>query len=83
MVWNLDQTLWSGVLIEGDLPVLRPGVRATIETLDRSGILHSIASQGDHALALSALRTLGLEDYFLAPQKVEKIRTVAETLNVH
>lgn len=88
VVWDLDQTLWSGVLIEGDLPVLRPGVRETIEALDRSGILHSIASQGDHTLALSALRTLGLEDYFLAPQidllrdKVEKIATVAETLNV-
>lgn len=88
VVWDLDQTLWSGVLLEGDVPVLRPGVRTTIEALDRRGILHSIASQGDYALALSALRTLGLEDYFLAPQidllrdKAEKIATVAETLNV-
>lgn len=88
VVWDLDQTLWSGVLLEGDVPVLRPGVRTTLEALDRRGILHSIASQGDHALSLSALRTLGLEDYFLAPQidllrdKAEKIATVAETLNV-
>ncbi|MCE2486510.1 MAG: hypothetical protein J4F42_13425 [Desulfurellaceae bacterium] len=88
MVWDLDQTLWSGVLLEGDVPVLRPGVRTIIEALDRRGILHSIASQGDHALALSALRTLGLEDYFLAPQidllrdKAEKIATVAATLNL-
>ena len=88
VVWDLDQTLWSGVLLEGDEPALRPGVRATIEALDRRGILHSIASQGDHALALSALRTLGLQDYFLAPQidllrdKAEKIATIAETLNL-
>ena len=88
VVWDLDQTLWSGVLLEGDGPALRPGVRATIEALDRRGILHSIASQGDRALALSALRTLGLQDYFLAPQidllrdKAEKIATVAETLNI-
>ena len=88
VVWDLDQTLWSGVLLEGDVPVLRPGVCATIEALDRRGILHSIVSQGDYALALSALRALGLEDYFLAPQidllrdKAEKIAAVAGTLNM-
>ena len=79
VVWDLDQTLWSGVLLEGDEPALRPGVRATIEALDRRGILHSIASHGDRVLALSALRTLGLQDYFLAPQ-IDLLRDKAEKL---
>ena len=88
LVWDLDQTLWSGVLLEGDSPVLRPGVRAVVEELDRRGVLQSVASQGDPDLALAALREVDLQQYFLAPQvdlieeKAQKISTIAETLNI-
>ena len=88
LVWDLDQTLWSGVLLEGDPPVLRPGIRTVVEELDRRGILQSVASQGDPDLAFAALREVDLQQYFLAPQidlieeKVQKIATIAETLNI-
>ena len=68
LVWDLDQTLWSGVLLEGDLPVLRPGVQTVVEELDRRGVLQSVASQGDPDLALAALREVDLQQYFLARQ---------------
>ena len=88
LVWDLDHTLWSGVLLEGDPPVLRPGVRTVVEELDRRGVLQSVASQGDPDLAFAALREVGLQQYFLAPQinliedKVQKIATIAEMLNI-
>ena len=88
LVWDLDQTLWSGVLLEGDPPVLRPGVRTVVEELDRRGVLQSVASQGDPDLALAALREVDLQQYFLVPQinlveeKVQKIVTIVEMLNI-
>lgn len=68
LVWDLDNTLWDGTLLEGDDVKLRPGVRETLETLDRRGILHSIASKNEPRGALERLRELGLDHYFLYPQ---------------
>ena len=50
MIWDLDNTLWEGILGEQD-PYqinLRPGVRETMLALDARGILQSVASKNDH-----------------------------------
>ena len=47
MVWDLDNTLWDGVLVEGDDVVLRHGIVETLKYLDERGILLSIASKND------------------------------------
>ncbi len=87
LVWDLDDTLWQGTLLEGDEVRLRPGVLATLQTLDARGILHSIASRNDADAALARLRALGVEEYFLHPQihwgaKSHSVRAVAEALNL-
>ena len=87
VVWDLDNTLWSGTLLEGDEGRLRDGVREIIHVLDARGILHSIASRNDAESALARLRELDLEEYFLYPQinwgsKSASIRTIAESLNI-
>jgi FkbH-like protein len=88
IVWDLDNTLWDGVLIE-DGPAgvrLRPHVVEVIRTLDERGILHSIASKNNRDDVLPVLEQLGLTDYFLYPQiawtpKSESIRGIARRLN--
>ena len=87
VVWDLDNTLWSGTLLEGDEVHLRDGVREIIHALDARGILHSIASRNHAESALARLRELDLEEYFLYPQinwgsKAASIRTIAESLNI-
>ena len=88
LVWDLDDTLWRGTLLEGDDVALCPGARAAVEELDRRGILHSVASQGDPSLAAAALERTGLDRYFLHPQvgleldKPEQIRVIAERLGL-
>ena len=87
VVWDLDNTLWSGTLLEGDEVHLRDDVYEIIQTLDTRGILHSIASRNHSESALVRLRELGLEEYFLYPQinwgsKAASIRTIAESLNI-
>jgi FkbH-like protein len=87
VVWDLDNTIWDGVLLEDPEVRLRPEVPGILRTLDERGILHSIASRNDHAAAFAKLRELGLDDYFLYPQinwnsKAASIAQIARDLNL-
>jgi len=87
VVWDLDNTLWQGILIEGDRVTLRPNVLALLTHLDERGILLSIASKNDHATAWAKLQELGISDYFLYPQinwapKSHNIAAIAKRLNI-
>jgi FkbH-like protein len=89
VVWDLDNTLWDGVLVEdgADKLVLKAGIVDIIKELDRRGILHSIASKNNFDEAMAVLKNLGLEDYFLHPQiswnpKSEALKTIAAKLNI-
>jgi FkbH-like protein len=87
IVWDLDNTLWEGTLLEGDEVGLRDKVRETLLDLDSRGILLSIASRNHAETALARLRELGLEEYFLYPQinwgsKAASIGVIAENLNI-
>ena len=67
VVWDLDNTVWSGVLMEDpDVELQAPAIEA-IDALDRRGILHSLASRNEPELALRKLEELGIADYFLDP----------------
>ncbi|MEP7122831.1 MAG: HAD-IIIC family phosphatase [Byssovorax sp.] len=68
VVWDLDETLWRGVLGEGDEVVVTTAVREVVIALDERGILQSVASRSDPAPALARLAALGLAEYFLAPK---------------
>jgi FkbH-like protein len=67
VVWDLDNTIWDGVCLEGAVS-LRSSVAAAIRELDLRGILHSIASRGDEETARNTLKGFGLDAYFLVPQ---------------
>jgi len=87
VVWDLDHTLWDGILAEGDDVRLKPGVVDILKTLDARGILHSIASKNNHDDAMAKLREFGIADYFLYPQigwnaKSAGIARIREALNI-
>lgn len=87
LVWDLDETIWEGTLLEGDAVRVRPGVPEILATLDQRGILSSIASKNDHGVAMDKLRELGLADYFLYPQigwsaKSVGVREIAKSINI-
>ncbi|HYW08705.1 MAG TPA: HAD-IIIC family phosphatase, partial [Longimicrobium sp.] len=67
VVWDLDHTVWNGILLEDEAVELRPGVEEILRTLDERGILQSIASRNDHERAMERLRALGVAEYFLHP----------------
>jgi FkbH-like protein len=87
VVWDLDDTIWDGTLLEDDSVTLRPGIPELLDALDQRGILHSIASRNHHDTAMARLTELGLDHYFLHPQinwnaKSASVREVARALNI-
>ena len=87
LVWDLDNTLWNGVLLEDDEVTLREGARDLVLALDSRGILQSVASRNDHDQAMEKLREFGLDEMFLYPQigwnaKSASIRAIADTINI-
>ncbi len=89
VVWDLDHTLWEGILVEDGVEKLKlkPGVAEIIESLDQRGILHSVASKNNADEALAAIAKFQLSEYFLYPQiswqpKSQAIKRIAEQLNI-
>lgn len=87
VVWDLDNTLWDGVLLEDGEVTVRSAVIDHIRRLDGMGILHSVASRNDRDTTLAKLRSLGIDDMFLCPQigwgaKSASIERIAARLNL-
>lgn len=90
VVWDLDNTLWDGTLIETENPEtlqLKPDVRKTIQQLDERGIIQSVASKNDFDMAWTVVEKMGLADYFIYPQihwnaKSGSMEQIAKNLNI-
>ncbi|MET3988179.1 methoxymalonate biosynthesis protein [Streptomyces sp. PvR034] len=85
LVWDLDNTLWQGTLLEDDEVRVPDAVRELIATLDSRGILQAVASKNDHDLAWAKLEALGLAEFFVVPRigwgpKSDSVRLIAERL---
>lgn len=88
VVFDLDNTLWDGVLLENPDVQLRDGVADTIKALDERGILVSLVSKNDFDHAWARVEALGLAEYFLYPQinwmpKSQNLKAIADRLNIN
>jgi len=87
VVWDLDNTIWDGVLLEDDKVVLKPGILDIIKKLDERGILQSIASKNEYKLAMNTLKSFGIQEYFLYPQihwsaKAHSVEQIQKSINI-
>jgi FkbH-like protein len=89
VVWDLDNTLWDGILMEDgpDKLRLKPGILEILRQLDERGILISVASKNNSEDASNILRKFGIDEYFLYPQiswepKSQGIQRIAAGLNI-
>src|ERR1700730_5019533 len=86
LVWDLDNTLWQGTLLEDPSVQLSSEIRDVITTLDSRGILQSVASKNDFDLAWKRLEDFGIAEYFVLPRigwgrKSDSIVEIAGQLN--
>jgi FkbH-like protein len=90
VAWDLDNTLWDGVLIEdGENRIrLRPDAVQLVNEFDKRGILQTIVSKNNHEEAMAILQKNGLAEFFLYPainwgQKSASIEQIANRLNIN
>ncbi|MEV5685931.1 HAD-IIIC family phosphatase [Streptomyces sp. NPDC052164] len=86
LVWDLDNTLWRGTLLEDGDVVLSDAIREVITGLDARGILQSVCSRNDHDHAWARLEALGVADCFVLPEigwgrKSDAVRRITERLD--
>ncbi|MBN1409674.1 MAG: HAD-IIIC family phosphatase [Spirochaetales bacterium] len=87
VVFDLDNTLWDGIIAEDTSVTLKPQVKELLSSLDEKGILLSIASNSPFVLSSARLTDWGLFPLFLFPQcndlpKREKLKAILEKLNL-
>ncbi|MCG8512130.1 MAG: HAD-IIIC family phosphatase [Rhodospirillales bacterium] len=90
VAWDLDGTLWDGVIGEvgADGVTPRPEALALVKSLDERGILQTIASKNDFDKAWPKIEDLGLDEVFLYPAihwgaKSASLREQAGELNIN
>ncbi|WP_430790771.1 HAD-IIIC family phosphatase [Actinoplanes sp. G11-F43] len=86
LIWDLDNTLWRGTLLEDPEVALPEEIRRTIAELDSRGILQAVASKNDHDHAWQRLRDLGIAEYFVLAEigwhpKSQSVKAIADRLN--
>jgi FkbH-like protein len=86
LVWDLDETFWSGTLTEGGYTYSQANHDIVIE-LARRGIVSSICSKNDPAVIKAALEAHGIWDYFIFPSiswdsKGPRLAALIETIQL-
>lgn len=90
VVWDLDNTLWNGILIEDgkESLTLREDSVTIVRQLDERGVIQTISSKNNHEDAWEALKQFELDKYFVYPAinwdpKSQNIKLIAQDLNIH
>ena len=68
LVWDCDETLWSGTIVDGDKPKIDEKIIEKIKQLHERGVVQSIASKNILSDILEVLNEYNISDYFLVPQ---------------
>jgi FkbH-like protein len=89
VVWDLDNTLWEGVLIEdGENKIkFRQNIIETIKKLDSIGIVNSIISKNNYDEVSEVLKRENLLSYFVFPKinwntKSENFKILIKEFNI-
>jgi len=88
VVWDLDNTIWDGTLLEDSDVSLKKEAVDVIKELDSRGILQSISSKNEFNSAFEKLKEFDLHEFFLYPQinwaaKSSSLKNIAENLNIN
>lgn len=83
VIWDLDDTLWEGIISEGDVTLSDSNI-SLIKMLIDHGIVNSISSKNDEAPVEKKLREAGIWDDFVfnSINWDEKGSQIADKINV-
>ncbi len=83
VVWDLDETFWSGTLSEGGVQHFIQAHHDLVINLSHRGIMNAICSKNDFAPVQTIMEKLGLWEYFIFPSiawsaKGARVRSIVE-----
>jgi len=86
VIWDLDQTFWSGTLTEGEISWVDEHENV-VRALAARGIVSSICSKNDMANAMGVLQAKNLDSYFIFPSidwtaKGNRIKGIIENVQL-
>lgn len=86
VIWDLDETLWSGTISEGTVEIVEEFASFIKITTD-AGIVHSICSKNDFDIAKKKLQEYKLWEYFVFPSinwesKGGRIKNIISSMNL-
>lgn len=64
VIWDLDDTFWSGTLSEGGIEAIDTNIQL-VKTLTDCGVINAICSKNDEQPVMQKLQELGIADYFV------------------
>jgi len=64
IIWDLDNTLWDGILSEGRI-CLKEEIRQLLKDLTDAGIVNSICSKNEKKNTILEMKRLNILDYFI------------------
>lgn len=87
VIWDLDNTIWDGILLEDSSVQLKENVKSCIKILDQRGIIQSISSKNNYEQAIEKLDEFGLTQYFIYAKinwlnKSNSIRQISQEINI-
>jgi FkbH-like protein len=87
VAWDLDNTIWHGVLSEDASVQINADAVKLIHQLDKLGVIQTIVSKNNHHVAWSKLGEFNLQEFFLLPainwgQKSENLKQISKHLNL-
>jgi FkbH-like protein len=90
VAWDLDNTMWKGIVAENSVAQLQPRSEAVelVRLLDERGIIQTVVSKNNFADAWRVIESLRLDDYFLHPAinwqpKSSNLSRIASRLNIN
>ena len=86
VAWDLDNTIWDGILIEGKVSI-KPKIIKIMRELDEKGIINSVVSKNNKEEALKKIEEFSLLDLIVFPQinwnpKSINILSLAKKMNI-
>jgi methoxymalonate biosynthesis protein len=87
VIWDLDETILTGILEEGDKEV-NPIASKLMQQLNERGILQALATQNPPDVIPAAIEKFGWTDLFVQVEadlgpKAKKVRRILDTLGVN
>ena len=86
IIWDLDETFWSGTITEGGIAYNQQNHDLVIR-LAEQGIISSICSTNEHAVVEAELTNRGIWDYFVFPSvdwspKGQRLKATIEAIGL-